>query len=212
MIVYLNLFSWFKICPRNLYSGEFFTRVVHLWAFVPSNQPENPLFFHLYISHDHSVFFVFLSQKHINMFAMSSFCFSLAFILSVCSAHWTGAISSLSRFFRPSLELAFVGDSAFPSHICNSSTLAAGYMCPATMLFVIQIMLIVKIQSVSSVQDLFLRQFFGVRHSICQCLLAAHIHLVFSVPSCRCYNVILQVVYVFPPSVLIPYISLTEFF
>ena len=61
----------------------------------------------------------------------------------------------LSRFFRPSLELAFVGNSAFPSRICNSSALAAGYMCPVAMLFVIQIMLIVKIQSVSSVQNLF---------------------------------------------------------
>ena len=116
----------------------------------------------------------------------------------------------LSRFFRPSLELAFVGNSAFPSRICNSSALAAGYMCPATMLFVIQIMLIVKIQSVSSVQDLFLRQFFGVRHSICQCLLAAHIHLVFSVPSCRYYNIVLMFVYVFPPVLLVVYVGFAE--
>ena len=130
---------------------------------------------------------------------MSAFHFSLALVLSTRSAHWTGAIVPLSRFFRPSLKLAFVGNSAFPSRICNSSALAAGYMCPATMLFVIQIMLIVKIQSVSSVQDLFLRQFFGVRHSICQCLLAAHIRLVFSVPSCRYYNIVLMFVYVFPP-------------
>lgn len=78
------------------------------------------------------------------------------------------------------------------------------------MLFVIQIMLIVKIQSVSSVQDLFLRQFFGVRHSICQCLLAAHIRLVFSVPSCRYYNIVLMFVYVFPPVLLVVYVGFAE--
>ena len=141
---------------------------------------------------------------------MSTFHFSLTLVLSTCSAHWTGAIVPLSRFFRPTLELAFVGNSAFPSRICNPSTLAAGYMCPAAMLFVIQIMLIVKIQSVSSVQNLFLRQFFGVRHSICQCLLAAHIRLVFSVPSCRYYNIVLMFVYVFPPALLIVYVGFTE--
>ena len=141
---------------------------------------------------------------------MIPFHFSLTFVLSMCSAHWTGSIVSLSRLFRPSLELILVGNPSFPSRIHNPSTFAAGYMCPTAMLFVIQIMLLMKIQSVCSVQDLFFWQFFGVCHSICQCLLPAHIRLVFSVPSCRCYNIVLLFVYVFPPMFLIVYVSFTE--
>ena len=141
---------------------------------------------------------------------MLAFDLSLAFIFSFCSTQRTCSRLSFSRFFNPSLKLGLVRYPGFPSAIRNSSALAAGYMCPAAMLFVIQIMLIVKIQSVSSVQNLFLRQFFGVRHSICQCLLAAHIRLVFSVLSFRYYNIVLMFVYVFPPALLIVYVGFTE--
>ena len=199
MIVYLGLFARLKIRSCNLYSGDLFTGVVHFRAFIPTNESQYPLFLHFHIPHDHSIFFVLLPQKQIDRLTVRSFHFSLAFILSARSAHRTGSIAALPRFFRPSLELAFIGNPASPSRVCYSSTFAACYLYPAATFFVVKVMLVLEIYSICSFQNLCLRQFLSMCHSVCQCLLTAHIFSALSVPSGRYHNIVLMPVYVLPP-------------
>ena len=212
MIVYLGLFARLKICSCNLYSGEFFTGIVHFRALIPANKSQHPPFLYFHIPHDHSIFFVLLSQKQIDGSAMRSSHFSLALILSARSAHRAGSISALPWFFRPSLELAFIGDPVSPSRVCDSSAFAACYLCPTAMFFIIQVMLVLEIYAICSVQNLFLRQFLSMCHSVCQFLLTAHIFSVLSVPSVRDHNIFLMPVYVLPPVCLIVDSGLAEFF
>lgn len=128
------------------------------------------------------------------------------------SAHRTGAVSSLSRFFRPCLKLALIRDPAFPPCVCHASAFTARYLSPASMFFVIQIMLIVEIYSVRPVQDLFLRQLLCVCNSIFQCFLAALILSSLCLSPDLCRNVTLSPVYVFPLSFPSPHGCPAEFF
>ena len=138
MVINLCFLSRCKIGPCYFDTGNFFTGIIHDRFFPVFYQPEFPFFYQLYVTEHHACFFIFLSKECINLLAMHTFYFALAFVLTSLPTHRAWCKITIFRRVHPFLVLALVAYSAFPSRFCHTSAFGTGDPHPAAAFFIVQ--------------------------------------------------------------------------